>query len=306
MDTSIAKNISEKFLASAFESLEALLGVPYTFSASDPANLNADKVALWAKTQPVWMHARILGGGAAALMWRMSDAAALAAQVSGEDPTTKALLDDADRPLLKELTDAILGGGVAGLSTLLGEDVQLEEAACTWNEDAAALVDAVGDALSGVEVSFESGGHTGTLMLVFSHDLVTRVASASEVDVADERIVSDDEMKDILSGFTPDDEPDHAGGPVGPSGPMPDNLSVIMDIELVATARLGKVDVPIAEILKYGPGSIIEMGHLVDEPVELLVNGKLIARGDVVVVDEKFGLRITEIVSPQERIESLR
>ena len=56
----------------------------------------------------------------------------------------------------------------------------------------------------------------------------------------------------------------------------------------------------------FGPGSIIEVGHLVDEPVELLVNDKLIARGDVVVVDEKFGLRITEIISQEERIESLR
>jgi flagellar motor switch protein FliN/FliY len=58
--------------------------------------------------------------------------------------------------------------------------------------------------------------------------------------------------------------------------------------------------------MKLGPGSIIEVGHMVDEPVDLLVNGKLIARGDVVVVDEKFGLRITEIVSARERIESLR
>ena len=65
-------------------------------------------------------------------------------------------------------------------------------------------------------------------------------------------------------------------------------------------------EMPINEILSLGPGSIIEVGHLVDEPVELLVNDKLIARGDVVVVDEKFGLRITEIVSPRERIESLR
>ena len=69
--------------------------------------------------------------------------------------------------------------------------------------------------------------------------------------------------------------------------------------------RLGKVDIPLSEILSFGPGSIIEVGHLIDEPVELLVNDKLIARGDVVVVDEKFGLRITEIISPQERIESL-
>ena len=63
---------------------------------------------------------------------------------------------------------------------------------------------------------------------------------------------------------------------------------------------------PSPEILALGPGSILEVGHLVDEPVELLVNGKLIARGDVVVVDEKFGLRITEIISARERIEQLR
>jgi flagellar motor switch protein FliN/FliY len=81
---------------------------------------------------------------------------------------------------------------------------------------------------------------------------------------------------------------------------------MILDIRLVVKARLGRVEMPIAEILSLGPGSIIEVGHLVDEPIELLVNDKLIARGDVVVVDEKFGLRITEIVSTQERIESMR
>jgi flagellar motor switch protein FliN/FliY len=84
------------------------------------------------------------------------------------------------------------------------------------------------------------------------------------------------------------------------------NLDMVLDIGLIATARLGHVEMPIGDILKLGPGSIIEVGHMVDEPVDLLVNGKLIARGDVVVVDEKFGLRITEIVSARERIESLR
>ena len=87
---------------------------------------------------------------------------------------------------------------------------------------------------------------------------------------------------------------------------QPDNLDMVLDIGLTATARLGSVEMPLAEVLSLGPGSIIEVGHLVDEPVELLVNGKLIARGDVVVIDEKFGLRITEIISPRERIESLR
>lgn len=91
------------------------------------------------------------------------------------------------------------------------------------------------------------------------------------------------------------------------SGPgVHNNLDMILDIRLVATARLGHVEMPISDILTLGPGSIFEVGRAVDDPVDLLVNDKLIARGEVVVVDEKFGIRITEIVSPKERIESLR
>lgn len=99
-------------------------------------------------------------------------------------------------------------------------------------------------------------------------------------------------------------EPERAASPE-PAG-QPGNLEMVLDIGLTATARLGRIEMPIKDVLSLGPGSIIEVGHLVDEPVELLVNGKLIARGDVVVIDEKFGLRITEIISTRERIESLR
>lgn len=119
-----------------------------------------------------------------------------------------------------------------------------------------------------------------------------------------------DDVSEILheTESLPDKEP--AAKPPKPASAYSEqparNLDMVLDIRLVATARLGRVDMPISEILALGPGSIIEVGHLVDEPVELLINDKLIARGDVVVVDEKFGLRITEIVSPRERIESLR
>jgi flagellar motor switch protein FliN len=86
----------------------------------------------------------------------------------------------------------------------------------------------------------------------------------------------------------------------------PGNINMILDIALTVTVRLGRIEMPLGRVLELGPGSIIEVGHSVDEPVELLVNNKLIARGEVVVVEEKFGLRITQIVSPTERIESLR
>jgi flagellar motor switch protein FliN/FliY len=123
--------------------------------------------------------------------------------------------------------------------------------------------------------------------------------------------LSPDDVSDILRDNPEGKElepPSRASRPVekATTESLAQNLDMVLDIRLVATARLGRVEMPIGEILALGPGSIIEVGHLVDEPVELLINDKLIARGDVVVVDEKFGLRITEIVSPRERIESLR
>ncbi len=84
------------------------------------------------------------------------------------------------------------------------------------------------------------------------------------------------------------------------------NLGLVLDISLRAVARLGQVEMPVSEILKLGPGSVIEIDRQIDEPIDLLVNDRLIARGEVVTIDEKFALRVTEIVSREERIRSLQ
>ena len=90
------------------------------------------------------------------------------------------------------------------------------------------------------------------------------------------------------------------------SQPGTENLDVVLDLELTAAALLGGVEMQLGQILALAPGSIIEMDRPVDEPIDLLVNDKLVARGEVVVVDEKFGVRITEVVSARERIEVLQ
>jgi len=84
------------------------------------------------------------------------------------------------------------------------------------------------------------------------------------------------------------------------------NIDLILDIQLKLTARLGQMEMSVGEIMKLLPGSVIDIDRFVDEPVELVVNGRPIARGDIVVVQENFGIRISEIISPQERIQSLR
>ena len=84
------------------------------------------------------------------------------------------------------------------------------------------------------------------------------------------------------------------------------NLDFILDIPLKVTVELGRTKVYVKELLQLGQGSVVELDKLAGEPLEILVNEKLIAKGEVVVVNEKFGIRLTDIISPIERIESLR
>jgi len=87
---------------------------------------------------------------------------------------------------------------------------------------------------------------------------------------------------------------------------MSQPLEFILDIPLKVTAELGRSKMSIRDILQLAQGSVIELSKFAGEPLEVLVNEKLVARGEVVVVNEKFGIRLTDIISPAERIEQLR
>ena len=84
------------------------------------------------------------------------------------------------------------------------------------------------------------------------------------------------------------------------------NLNMILDIPLKVTVELGRTKMPVSELLNLTQGSVIELNKLAGEPMEVYVNDKLIARGEAVVVNEKFGVRLTDIISPAERVEQLR
>lgn len=82
-------------------------------------------------------------------------------------------------------------------------------------------------------------------------------------------------------------------------------LDFILDIPLEVSAQLGSTKLLINELLQLGQGSVIELNKLAGEPLEILVNGKLVARGEAVVINEKFGVRLTDIISPIERVKQL-
>jgi flagellar motor switch protein FliN/FliY len=94
----------------------------------------------------------------------------------------------------------------------------------------------------------------------------------------------------------------HASRPSGPAA----ELDFILDIPLEVTVEMGRTRMLINDLLQLGQGSVIELNRLAGEPLDILVNSKLVARGEVVVVGEKFGIRLTDIVSPMERVKRLR
>ena len=83
------------------------------------------------------------------------------------------------------------------------------------------------------------------------------------------------------------------------------DLDFILDIPLDVSVEIGRTTMLVNDLLQLGQGSVIELTKLAGEPMEVLVNGKLIARGEVVVINEKFGVRLTDIISPIERVHGL-
>ncbi|CAJ0815624.1 MULTISPECIES: flagellar motor switch protein FliN [Ralstonia] len=91
----------------------------------------------------------------------------------------------------------------------------------------------------------------------------------------------------------------------GLGGAQRNDIDMILDIPVQLTVELGRTKVPIKNLLQLAQGSVVELDALAGEPMDVLVNGYLIAQGEVVVVNEKFGIRLTDIITPSERIRKL-
>lgn len=84
------------------------------------------------------------------------------------------------------------------------------------------------------------------------------------------------------------------------------NLDVILDIPVTLSMEIGRTEIPIYNLLQLNQGSVVELDRLAGEPMDVLINGTLIAHGEVVVINEKFGIRLTDVISPAERVKKLR
>ncbi len=90
-----------------------------------------------------------------------------------------------------------------------------------------------------------------------------------------------------------------------PSATTTNDIEMVLDIPVLLTVELGRTRIPIKNILQLAQGSVVELDGMAGEPMDVLVNGCLIAQGEVVVVNDKFGIRLTDIITPSERVRKL-
>ena len=109
------------------------------------------------------------------------------------------------------------------------------------------------------------------------------------------------ESGDAAGAVLSDDAPKSFATGSGADAPVND-INMVLDIPVQLSVELGRTKVPIKHILQLGQGSVVELDALAGEPMDVLVNGYLIAQGEVVVVNDKFGIRLTDVVTPSERL----
>lgn len=301
MDKAQAHPVAAGFIQGFFDTAAAVFGGEADVSVEEPAEVTAEAFGAMVQTYPLIVYGAVDNLGLVVAGLSEADGDALVSGFTGgagftaEGPGPEALA------ALHEIFESCLGGGVGYLKNATGRelapsDIQVGEIDA---ETVQALVDSLNPEGAMAAFRYSLGPvREGAGFIAISGSLLGEVADTGTAGGA-ANATETAERKDAAMA-------NNSGAGHESQRDITENLEMILDIRLDATARLGSVEMPLEDILSLGPGAIVETGHSVDEPVELFVNGKLIARGDVVVVDERFGLRITEIISQRERIESLR
>lgn len=241
--------------------------------------------------------------------------AKLLANNSEEEPPES--LTEAQNEELGVTLAALVRGLATNLTNRTGENVEVES--CVTSIGALSLPPVFALSDSALQANFTlsiPGKKSLTITLLITPELVHLLAPAQDeiVNNAADDIVSEDDLAAMLSEISgSESEPAPVQGSSGGAFAshaalhqnMPNGIELLLDIPLEVTVELGRVKMLIRDVLELASGSIVELDRMAGEPVDLQVNGKLVAKGEVVVIEDNFGIRVTEIISPIDRVSSL-
>jgi len=261
------------------------------------------------------------------LLIRKSDAAVLADLMMGSDGS--APYNDETADAVSELFNQVMGAYATALGADLGEPVSAGNADVAPFDMANPPFDPESADMGFAKLKVEGiiDSHVAVLIpTALGDDIVDKKTPKSSGSDMGGIGISQDEM-DALTSMTassfsgsgggggssfgggapsysppPPPQQHRSGGYDGPK----ENIDLLLDVELEINIELGKSELSIKRILELAPGSIVELDRMAGEPVDLIVNNKIVARGEVVVVDENFGIRVVSLVSAEDRIKSLK
>ncbi len=236
------------------------------------------------------------------------------------------VLTDAQLELLSSVMSSLAGGFCVAINNMGGEAAEVETCTTSFGPMTLPPVFAMEGLALEAQMTMTIGDDIQFgITLLFTPEYARALIPESDDsgDAASDDfsgILNEDELSAMLGeiGGSPNidhdpesSSPSSGGGAFGNmssgghEGFMPRGMELILDIPLDVTVELGRVRMIIKDVLELSSGSIIELDRVAGEPVDLLVNGRLIAKGEVVVIEDNFGIRITEILSPSDRVLGL-
>lgn len=301
----------EQIAESAGSVFSQMSGQTIHVSVDNLADLTGDEVDERVPQQAVLVVVDYTEGfkGRCLMLWDVKDATSFTNQIAGamgmptEDP-----LGEAGQSILAEATSTLFGTAATPLASRYGTPISTSppvlHAIAAGSAEMESIVKAFRKHAYAIDLSLNIAENNCTLML--TEELYRSIAGVQEGGS-----VAAPPPKPARGGAAPARTPavqpvvfEEFGG--GHAKSAPANLELILGINLEVRVELGRTHMKVKDILELGSGSVIELDKLAGEPVDLFVNNQLFARGEVIVIDENFGIRITDIVNVERRIEALR
>lgn len=242
-----------------------------------------------------------IGNQESVLAFPLDQALAIYGAISGNTPPSE-MTEEINDSLSEILKGTIRGLGIA-LGNALGKIIQLDKSAVSHGPLTLPTAFAMTGEVVQIVFIVQMMDETEFKMYLF---LTPEIARGMNLQSSASKDTSQTQQIDSMNVATaPRQDVFQPFDVHSVSEELPRGIDLIMDIPLEATVELGRKEMLIKDVLALSAGSIIELERVAGEPVDLLVNGKLIARGEVVVIEDNFGLRLTEIVSPADRLNTL-
>lgn len=255
------------------------------------------------------------------LVIKLADASIIADLMMGGDGTGGSVdeISEMEVSATSEAMNQMIGSSATSLSTMFNKHINISPPNTVIFHEGGTLEEIVEDPLVVVSFNMTIGSLIDTqIMQVMSLQTAREEARLLLNSYCQDMELTDDHQEiDIfspLSTFEKDDTPLGSTAPPDKGqveynkeqyAQSDEKLNLVLDIPLKVSVMLGQTRKPVKEVLNFSPGAVVELSSYVDEPVDVMVNGILVARGEVVVVNENFGVRITKIISVAERMNNI-